>query len=89
MLFRSSGSWVINKMGPKVIQETQVNGQHAIWAEGPYPLILRNGNVEFTRLIDGHVLIWTGVNVTYRLETDLSMEEALKVAESLQPIPAP
>ena len=85
----SNESWVINKMGPNVIQETQVNSQHAIWAEGPYPLILRNGNVEFTRLIDGHVLIWTGVNVTYRLETDLSMEEALKVAESLQPIPAP
>jgi hypothetical protein len=38
------------------------------------------------RLIDGHVLIWTDGNLTYRLETDLSLEEALKVAESLQPV---
>ena len=84
--FIPSGSWVINKMGPKVIQETRVNGQSAIWAEGPYPLILRNGNVEFTRLIEGHVLIWTNDQITLRLETDLSMEETIKIAESLEPI---
>jgi len=84
--FIPSNSWVINKMGPKVIQETHVNKQRAIWAEGPYPLILWNGNVEFTRLIEGHVLIWADGVITYRLETDLSLEEAVKIAESLKPI---
>ena len=87
--FIPSTSWVIKKMEPTVIHETQVNGQRAIWAVGPYPLIMRNGNVDFTRLIEGHVLIWADNNITYRLETDLSMEEAVKVAESLQPIPSP
>jgi hypothetical protein len=76
-------------MSPKVIQETQVNGQRAVWADGPYPLIMRNGDVSFTRLIEGHVLIWANGDVTYRLETDLSMEEAVKTAESLKPIPIP
>ena len=85
--FIPSQSWVINKMGPKVIQETQVNQQRAIWAEGPYPLIMRDGNVDFTRLIEGYVLIWADNNITYRLETDLSMEAAVKIAESLKPIP--
>ncbi len=87
--FIPNGSWAINKMEPKVIQETRVNGQRAIWAEGPYPLILRNGNVEFTRLIEGHVLIWADGDITYRLETDLSLEEAIKVAESLKPVSIP
>ena len=49
-------------------------------------LHLSNGNIDLVRLIDGHVLIWTEGNITYRLETSLSLDEALKVAESLQPI---
>jgi hypothetical protein len=74
-------------MGPQIIQETTVNGQHAIWAIGPYPLLFSNGNMDFIRLIDGHVLIWAEGELTYRLETDLSLEEALKIAESLKAIP--
>ena len=84
--FIPNGSWTIDKLEPKVIQETKVNGQRAIWVEGPYPLMLRNGNLEFTRLVDGHVLIWVNGKVTYRLETDLSLEETVKIAESLEPI---
>lgn len=85
--FIPSGSWVLIKSNPVVVQETQVNGQSAVWTKGPYPLLTRSGNMELTRLIDGHVLIWTDGDVTYRLETDKSLEEALKMAESLQPIP--
>jgi|SRR6266498_1949460 len=84
--FIPSGSWAINKMKPKVIRETQVKNQRAIWTEGPYPLILKNGDIEFTRLIEGHVLIWSDGDITYRLETNLSMEEAIKIAESLAPV---
>jgi hypothetical protein len=82
-----AGSWVINKFAPKIIQETSVNGQAAVWAVGPYPFILRNREVEVRRLMEGHVLIWAEEDVTYRLETDLSLEEAVKVAESLEAIP--
>jgi hypothetical protein len=85
--FIPAGSWMIGKGEPVIIQETQVNGQRAIWAVGPYPLKLYTGNIEFTRLIDGHVLIWTDGDITYRLETDLSLEEAIRIAESLLPIP--
>jgi len=82
-----SESWAISKFGPKVIEETQVNGQKAIWAVGPYPLKLSNGDIDVTRLIQGNVLIWAEGNITYRLETDLSLDEAIKVAESLEPVP--
>ena len=81
-----AGSWAIDKFDPALVQETSINGQRAIWAVGPYPLRIRNGDLQYMRLIDGHVLIWTDEDITYRLETDLSLEEALKVAESLQPI---
>ncbi len=86
--FIPTGSWALSKMGPKIIQETTVNGEYTIWAIGPYPLRVDDGSeITFTRLVEGHVLIWEAGDVTYRLETDLSMEEAIKIAESLEPIP--
>ncbi|HET6822192.1 MAG TPA: hypothetical protein VFH34_06065 [Anaerolineales bacterium] len=80
------GSWAVDKMEPARIQETTVNGRRAIWAVGPYPVRFSNGNLDFVRLVDGHVLIWTDQEITYRLETELSLEEAVRVAESLEPI---
>jgi len=85
--FIPEGSWAINKFGPVEIQETEVNGRRAISAVGPYPLIMRDGRLQVERLIDGHVLIWEDGEITYRLETDLPIEEAIKIAESLEPIP--
>lgn len=81
------GSWAVEKMSPRVIEETQVNGQRAVWAVGPYPIRFRNGNLDFVRMVDGHVLIWTDGDVTYRLEADLTLEEAIRVAESLEVVP--
>jgi hypothetical protein len=81
-----NGSWIISKFEPQVLQETQVHGHRAIWTEGPYPLMLRNGNTEFTQLVDGHVLIWTDGDLTYRLETTSTIAEAVKIAESLKPV---
>jgi hypothetical protein len=84
--FVPPGSWGVKKVNPTLIEETTLNGQRAIWAIGPYPLRFSNGDLEFTRLIDGHVLIWFDGEMTYRLETKLGLDEALKVAESLEPI---
>jgi hypothetical protein len=84
--FIPAGSWALKKMDLNVIQETNVNGNHAVWTTGPYVLKLSNGDATFTRMINGHVLIWEDGSITYRLETDSSLEEAVKIAESLQPI---
>ena len=85
--FIPEGSWAIDKAHPQLIEVTSVNGERAIWVVGPYPLRLYNGELEFARLVDGHVLIWAEGDITYRLETGLSLEEAIKVAESLEPVP--
>jgi hypothetical protein len=81
------GSWAAEKMNPALVQETTVNGQRAVWAVGPYPIRFSDGDLDFARLIDGHVLIWTDGTITYRLETQLDLEEAIRVAESLEAIP--
>ncbi|NOH01545.1 MAG: hypothetical protein HND47_06030 [Chloroflexi bacterium] len=85
--FIPMGSWAIKKVAPTVIQETSVNGQRAIWAVGPYPLRFSDDSLEITRLVEGNVLIWERDGITCRLETDLPLEEAIKIAESLEPIP--
>jgi hypothetical protein len=73
------------KYNPPVVRSTFVNGQQAVWATGPYFLELRNGQSQMVRLIEGHVLIWADDGVTYRIETDMSLEEAIRIAESLKP----
>jgi hypothetical protein len=76
-------SWMIRKYQPQVFQETSFAGHPAVWTEGPYPLIMENGEVELHRLVTGHVFIWQDHGLTYRLESDYPLDEAKKIAESL------
>jgi hypothetical protein len=73
-----------DKVEPKVIQATEVNGQPALWVEGPYLVQTGNGDYVTQRLVEGHVLIWEVEEITYRLESKLTLEEAVQIAESLK-----
>jgi hypothetical protein len=80
---------LVYKMQPKVIQETTVHGQRALWTEGPYVLEWKRGNAtgrDIGRIVRGNVLIWMDGKLTYRLETDSSLDEAVRVAESVPKI---
>ena len=81
------GSWAGEKSMLYTLERTQVNGREAAWAEGPYMLNLSNGNTDMRRLIAGRVLIWNEAGVTYRLESNLDLSQAIEIAESLEPIP--
>ncbi|HEX8228070.1 MAG TPA: hypothetical protein VF826_02025 [Chloroflexia bacterium] len=76
---------------PEVVEETTVNGERAAWVRGPHYLVFVNpdGRTEFQQhmLVEGNVLLWQGGDITYRLETDLPREEAIKIAESLVELP--
>ncbi|MCB0171287.1 MAG: hypothetical protein KDJ97_12115 [Anaerolineae bacterium] len=75
------------KMQPALIERTEVRGQPALWTQGPYLLQFQDGSTTTTnpgRLVDGHVLIWLENEITYRLETDLPLAEAVRIAESLR-----
>jgi hypothetical protein len=69
------------------IEQSSINGTLALWTTGPYALVYidRQGtNPDFHSLVEGHVLIWQEDGITYRLETSLPLQEAIRVAESLQ-----
>lgn len=65
-------------------QEVSVNGRRAEWLAEAHE-IWYFGDREFRRLVATPVLIWRDADslLTYRLEADLSLDEAIKVAESM------
>lgn len=75
------------KSVPEVIQETTVNGHTALWTEGPHLLEFRSGYHMANLVVKGNVLIWEQEGITYRLEGDLSLPEAVEIAESLSEDP--
>jgi hypothetical protein len=72
------------KGAPQTIARATVHGQPALWTEGPYMLMYVPQGYSMSWLIEGHVLLWEEDGLTYRLETDLSLEEARRIAESLK-----
>jgi hypothetical protein len=65
---------------------TDVAGRDAAWVTLDHPVeFIRDGvaQTELTHFVTGHVLIWTRGNVTYRLETHASLDEARQFAQSL------
>jgi hypothetical protein len=72
-----------------VVEEATVRGRRALWVKGTHLLQFYDaqGNVwsGMRRLVQGNVLIWEEDGITYRLESSLSMSEAVRIAESLAP----
>jgi len=68
------------------IAETTVNGERALWMVGPHMLSIyeRSSGSLTSRLVTGHVLIWDDAGTTYRLETELPLDEAVRIAESVR-----
>jgi hypothetical protein len=85
-LFILGKTVLLDKAEPTVLERTEVGGELAYWAEGPYMLAIRGErDLKLRYLVQGHVLIWAEGGLTYRLESGLLLEEALRIAESLQP----
>ncbi|MCI0393871.1 MAG: DUF4367 domain-containing protein [Chloroflexi bacterium] len=76
------------KFETETTKTTTVNGQIAYWVEGEHILRFYDAQgreiFEPARLVEGNVLIWVEDDITYRLETALTEEEAIQIAESLQ-----
>ena len=65
-------------------QEVQVNGRRAYWLTGVHRLYFYETEGDISRVIDKNVLVWEVGEMTYRLETDQSLDEAIRMAESLR-----
>jgi hypothetical protein len=75
------------KFQVREVEETAVAGRPAYWVVGEHMLEYRDaaGRTLFrpARLVAGNVLIWEAEGITYRLETSLPLEEAVRIAESI------
>ncbi len=71
-----------------LIQETTVNGRRAAWVTGPHVLRFLDSrgqiDMQARRFVEGNVLVWEQDGISYRLESALTLEEAVRVAESLR-----
>lgn len=65
------------------VEETTVNSAGAMWLPGPHTLLLFGDMQPNPIPIASNVLIWVGNGYTYRLEGDLTLEEAVAIAESV------
>ena len=75
------------KGAPVAVIETEVNGTRAVWTEGEHLLHLQTGPQKYDLVqlfVEGNVLIWEQDGVTYRLEGEFDLQEAVRIAESIQ-----
>ncbi len=72
--------------GVNYAEASEVNGNSAFWIEGEHVFRLADGRFQSWLFVEGNVLLWWDGNVTYRLEGATSLAEAIRIAESLQPI---
>jgi hypothetical protein len=66
------------------VREFFLNGQRAIWIQGPHRIQLVNPEIVSTIRMASNVLIWTAGDMTYRLEGNIELDEARQIAESLE-----
>jgi hypothetical protein len=66
------------------VTETTVNGERAWWVEGASDLTIFGDQGTETRST-ANVLIWEQDGIGFRFESALSMDEAIAIAESMEP----
>lgn len=72
------------------VTTTTVNGELAFWIDGAAHYFMYIDPAGDVQAVDyrlaGKVLLWEADGITYRLESELTREAALAIAESLQPV---
>jgi hypothetical protein len=70
--------------------DVAINGNPGFWISGETELVIdQDPSAGWQDLIgrpSGNVLIWEADGITYRLETALTMRDAIALAESLAPV---
>lgn len=67
----------------ETVQDVTIGDRPGIWLEGPHTLLLFGDWQPNRLLIASNVLIWVQDGITYRLEGDITLDEARRIAESV------
>lgn len=84
-LYQIDADQYANK-GAERLQDTRVNGDLAFWIDGPHYFQLQDGSVRPWMIVEGNVLIWWAEGQTFRLEGAATLDEAVRIAESVVPV---
>jgi len=78
--------WLVKRAtGETPLQPVTVNGREGYWIAGG-TLLAETGDPFWTyQRRSGNVLVWEEEGITYRMESDLPLAEAIAIAESLEP----
>ena len=76
------GTWLTKGPVP-TLAVTNINGNRAVWTDGPYMVSIQ-GFHQAARLLEGHALIWEQDGLTYRLELDATLKQAVQIAETIE-----
>ena len=79
----------VRKYGVPDAVQVSVNGELGVWLDTPHDLEIRDTSgrsIALSWLVQFNVLVWMENSITYRLETDLPLTDAILIAESLQPV---
>jgi len=79
-------AYALKQASSESIRQTVVDGHTAFWVQGAHRLQLQDGSYDGWLFVPGNVLVWTDGQLTYRLESGLTMEEAVRIGESLEPM---
>lgn len=86
-LYQIDLAWyALKQAAVEAVSQTKVNGQTAYWIEGGHQIQLQNDPGQESYFVEYHVLVWTEGEITYRLESEMSLSEAVEVAGSLRPV---
>lgn len=78
----------ILKYGVPHAVQVSVNSEMAVWLDTPHTAQIQTTGgraIGLSWLVQSNVLVWIVNGVTYRIETELPLPDALRLAESLQP----
>jgi uncharacterized protein DUF4367 len=75
---------VFFKFMPDEPEYTTVNGRRAVWLADPHLMEFFNqSSGHLSRAVNANVLIWEADGLTYRLEGNITLDEAVQIAESM------
>jgi hypothetical protein len=74
----------LTKGAPVALRELEINGRPAAYVQGGHLLVV-DGMHQSGVLVSGTALIWEGADgLTYRLESERSLEDVIRIAESIE-----
>jgi hypothetical protein len=91
LLLQFEGSFTRASMGKLVgegqLRDVTVGGEHGFWVEGAHTVGYVGASGDYipdTLRIADNTLLWQVGTVTFRLESALSLEESIRIAESIR-----